>query len=87
MLYLLLACTPEPSSDTPTVQPVQPIWVEGICFDPPIPLDYELMQVVACTDTDLGHTLCAPQGWRIYPDLTWEPLTCTGDYWRALVQP
>lgn len=88
LLALLLACAtssePTPNDGSADRLPFCS-WVEDTCFSPPIALTGELVQVVSCTDTDDGYTICAPQGWRIYPDGSWEPSTCTGDYWRACI--
>jgi hypothetical protein len=90
-MLLLLACalSPSDSASTALQTPSTAIpaeWIEGICYGARLPLDYKLIQVVACTDMDTGYTVCSPQGWRIHPDATWEPSTCPGDYWRAYIQ-
>ena len=92
LLLSLLACPPSSDGSSGAVSaPAKPFctWEEGICFDDPLPLLGEPVIVHSCVDypDDPGETatVCAPTGWRIFDDGTWEPATCTGDYWRACI--
>ena len=88
LLTLLLACPPSSDdSSHSVVSPAKPFctWEEGICFADPLPLEGELVIVHSCEDYETGQTVCAPTGWRIFEDLTWEPQTCQGAYWRACI--